>query len=102
LPAIYVDPSDSHQPSAERDSSRWAGRLRQLSDRRRRSSDVARIRNDERLIAADQLSIVQASWRVKGSQVTYQIVEQLRGTIRVKSEPPQTEFSVALPLSTAA
>lgn len=37
-----------------------------------------------------------------GLWVTYQIVEQLRGTIRVRSGPPETEFAVALPLGAAA
>ncbi len=37
-----------------------------------------------------------------GLWVTYQIVEQLRGTIRVKSGPPETEFAVALPLGATA
>ena len=37
-----------------------------------------------------------------GLWVTYQIVEQLRGTIRVRSGLPETEFAVALPLGAAA
>jgi signal transduction histidine kinase len=37
-----------------------------------------------------------------GLWVTYQIVEQLRGTIRVRNGPPDTEFAVALPLEAAA
>ena len=36
-----------------------------------------------------------------GLWVTYQIVEQLRGTIRVRSGLPETEFAVALPLGAA-
>ena len=37
-----------------------------------------------------------------GLWVTYQIVEQMRGTIRVRNGPPETEFAVALPLGEAA
>ncbi len=37
-----------------------------------------------------------------GLWVTYQIVEQLRGSIRVNRGPPETEFTVALPLSGTA
>ena len=36
-----------------------------------------------------------------GLWVTYQIVEQLRGTIRVRNGPPETEFAVALPFGAA-
>ena len=67
------------------------------------------IRNDGRPIAGEQLDHLfepftagEGGGSGLGLWVTYQIVEQLRGTIRVKSEPPQTEFSVALPLGTAA
>jgi signal transduction histidine kinase len=36
-----------------------------------------------------------------GLWVTYQIVEQLKGTISVRNGPPETEFAVALPLEAA-
>jgi signal transduction histidine kinase len=67
------------------------------------------IRNDGRSIPAelmDHLFEPFSSGSEGGSGlglwVTYQIVEQLRGTIRVKSGPPETEFSVALPLGAGA
>ena len=67
------------------------------------------IRNDGRSIPAelmDHLFEPFSSGSEGGSGlglwVTYQIVEQLRGTIRVKSGPPETEFAVALPLGAGA
>jgi signal transduction histidine kinase len=67
------------------------------------------VRNDGRSIPAelmDHLFEPFSSGSEGGSGlglwVTYQIVEQLRGTIRVKSGPPETEFAVALPLGAAA
>jgi signal transduction histidine kinase len=63
------------------------------------------VRNDGRSIPAelvDHLFEPFSSGSEGGSGlglwVTYQIVEQLRGTIRVRTGPPETEFSVALPL----
>jgi signal transduction histidine kinase len=67
------------------------------------------VRNDGRAIPAEQMEHLFepfASGSEGGSGlglwVTYQIVEQLRGTIRVKSGPPETEFAVVLPLGAAA
>lgn len=67
------------------------------------------IRNNGRSIAADQLEHLfepfvagEGGGTGLGLWVTYQIVEQLRGTIRVKSSPPETEFAVALPLGVVA
>lgn len=67
------------------------------------------VRNDGRSIPAEQMEhLFEPFWSGSeggsglGLWVTYQIVEQLRGTIRVRSEPPETEFSVALPLGIAA
>jgi len=67
------------------------------------------IRNDGRPIADDQLARLfepfvagEGGGSGLGLWVTYQIVEQLRGTIRVQSGPSETEFAVALPLGAAA
>jgi signal transduction histidine kinase len=67
------------------------------------------VRNDGRLIPAELMEHLfePFSHGTEGGSglglwVTYQIVEQLRGTIRVRSEPPETEFAVALPLGAAA
>jgi signal transduction histidine kinase len=67
------------------------------------------VRNDGRFIPAELMEHLFEPFS-SGSEggtglglwVTYQIVEQLRGTIRVRSGPPETEFAVALPLGTAA
>ena len=67
------------------------------------------VRNDGRSIPAELMEHLFEPFS-SGSEggsglglwVTYQIVEQLRGTIRVKSGPPETEFAVALPLGAAA
>jgi len=67
------------------------------------------VRNDGRAIPAELMEHLFEPFS-SGSEggsglglwVTYQIVEQLRGTIRVKSGPPETEFAVALPLGAAA
>jgi signal transduction histidine kinase len=67
------------------------------------------IRNDGRAISTEQLDHLfepfvagEGGGSGLGLWVTYQIVEQLRGTIRVKSGPPETEFAVALPLGAVA
>jgi signal transduction histidine kinase len=67
------------------------------------------VRNDGRAIPAAQLDHLfepfasgPAGGSGLGLWVTYQIVEQLRGTIRVRNGPPETEFTVALPLGVAA
>ena len=67
------------------------------------------VRNDGRTIPAEQLehlfepfSSTSLTGSGLGLWVTYQIVEQLRGTIQVRSDPPETEFSVALPIAAAA
>jgi two-component system, NtrC family, sensor kinase len=67
------------------------------------------VRNDGRLIPADLMEHLFEPFSSGteggsglGLWVTYQIVEQLRGTIRVRSEPPETEFAVALPIGAAA
>ncbi len=67
------------------------------------------IRNDGCPIAAEQLEHLFEPFLASdgggsglGLWVTYQIVEQLRGTIRVKSGPPETEFAVAVPLRAVA
>jgi signal transduction histidine kinase len=67
------------------------------------------VRNDGRSIPAELMEHLFEPFS-SGSEggsglglwVTYQIVEQLRGTIRVKSGPPETEFAVVLPLGAAA
>ena len=68
-----------------------------------------RVRNDGRTIPAEQLDHMfepfagaSGSGSGLGLWVTYQIVEQLRGTIQVRPGPPETEFSVALPMGVAA
>ncbi len=68
-----------------------------------------RVRNDGRTIPAEQLDhmfepFASASGNGSGLGlwVTYQIVEQLRGTIQVRPGPPETEFCVALPVGAAA
>jgi len=66
------------------------------------------VRNDGHPIPDEQLQHLFEPFS-KGSEggsglglwVTYQIVEQLRGTIRVRNGPPDTEFAVALPLEAA-
>ena len=66
------------------------------------------VRNDGHPIPDEQLLHLFEPFS-KGSEggsglglwVTYQIVEQLRGTIRVRNGPPDTEFAVALPLEAA-
>ncbi len=67
------------------------------------------VRNDGRTIPVEQLehlfepfSSGPGGGSGLGLWVTYQIVEQLRGTIRVRNGPPETEFSVALPIGAAA
>jgi len=66
------------------------------------------VRNDGHPIPAEQMEHLFEPFS-KGTDggsglglwVTYQIVEQLRGTIRVRNGPPDTEFAVALPLEPA-
>ena len=67
------------------------------------------VRNGGRSIPAEQMehlfepfSSASEGGSGLGLWVTYQIVEQLRGTIRVRSGPPETEFAVSLPLGAAA
>lgn len=67
------------------------------------------VRNDGRPIPAELLehlfepfSTGEDGGSGLGLWVTYQIVDQLRGTIRVRSGPPQTEFRVELPLPSTA
>jgi signal transduction histidine kinase len=67
------------------------------------------VRNDGRAIPSEQLEHLfepfsggPTGGSGLGLWVTYQIVEQLRGTICVNNGPPETEFSVALPLGVAA
>jgi signal transduction histidine kinase len=67
------------------------------------------VRNDGRSIPAEQMerlfepfSSGSEGGNGLGLWVTYQIVEQLRGTIHVRSGLPETEFAVALPLGAAA
>ena len=64
--------------------------------------------NDGRAIPAEQLGHLFEPFSSStggsglGLWVTYQIVDQLHGSIRVRSEPSETEFSVELPLRAAA
>ena len=67
------------------------------------------IRNDGRSIPQEQMEHLFEPFSSAGGRgsglglwVTYQIVEQLSGTIRVRSDAPETEFTVALPLREAA
>lgn len=67
------------------------------------------VRNDGRPIPAEVLEHLfepfskgEGGGSGLGLWATYQIVEQLRGTIRVRSGPPETEFAVALPIGGAA
>lgn len=87
-----------------------AGRGGRVSLRIRADAEqvTVEIRNDGRSVPPDQLAhLFEPFWSGTGGSglglwVTYQIVEQMRGTIRVRSVPRETEFSVALPLGTAA
>jgi signal transduction histidine kinase len=64
--------------------------------------------NDGRAIPAEQLGRLFEPFSSStggsglGLWVTYQIVDQLHGSIRVRSDPSETEFSVELPLRAAA
>jgi signal transduction histidine kinase len=66
------------------------------------------VRNDGRSISNEQMEHLFEPFSGTdggtglGLWVTYQIVEQLKGTIRVRNGPPETEFAVALPLGAPA
>jgi len=66
------------------------------------------VRNDGRPIPADLRERLFEPFSTGGEGsglglwVTYQIVEQLGGSIRVRSGPPETEFTVDLPLPSPA
>lgn len=77
-------------------------RCRIAADAREMSVEIC---NDGQPIPAERLSHLFEPFSSStdsgsglGLWVTYQIVEQLRGTIRVRTGPPETEFAVALPL----
>ncbi len=76
---------------------------------RHNGSLVLDVRNDGKLIAPAQLEHLFEPFATSselrsglGLWVTYQIVQQLKGAITVKSEAPETCFTVSLPLATPA
>ena len=62
------------------------------------SNDGAHIPADKLQYLFEPFSLLSRDGTGLGLWVTYQIVQQLGGDIRVRSEPGETAFTVVLPL----